>query len=142
MGFPGGTTGRLSQWILLGVLILILGVGGFWITRPRAGIPALTAEVLNGTREPRLAWRTTLWLRQRGVDVWYYGNAPEDTVQTTFILAVTPDPGKAERLSRALPCHPPVEHREDPVRVVDVVIVLGKDAPRCFPGLESVSLQY
>ncbi len=134
--------GRLSQWILLGFLLFVVGAGGYFFTRPRPGMPSLRAEVLNGTREPRLAWRTTLWLRERGVDVWYYGNAPEDTVRRTFILAVAPDRAPADRLSRALPCHPPVEHAPDPARVVEVVIVLGEDAPRCFPGVENIALRY
>lgn len=112
------------------------------MTRPRPGIPSLTAEVLNGTKEPRLAWRTTLWLRERGMDVWYYGNAPEDTVQRTFIIALSEDPENARKLAKALPCNPPVEHKKDPLRVVDVVIVLGKDALQCFPGVEKISLRY
>lgn len=135
-------SGRLSQWVLLLFLLLVMGAGGYFFARPRPGMPSLTAEVLNGTREPRLAWRTTLWLRERGVDVWYYGNAPEDTVRRTFILAVSSDRAGADRLARALPCHPPVEHAPDASRVVDVVIVLGEDAPRCFPGVEKIALRY
>ncbi len=134
--------GRLSQWGLLVFLLFAVGAGGYFFSRPRPSMPSLTAEVLNGTRKPRLAWRTTLWLRERGVDVWYYGNAPEDTVRRTFILAVSPDRAAADRLSRALPCHPPVEHAPDPARVVDVVIVLGEDALRCFPGVENIVLRY
>jgi len=123
-------------------LLLVVGVGGYFSARSHSPMPSLTVEVLNGTRQPRLAWRTALWLRERGVDVWYYGNIREDTVRRTFILAVSSERTGADRLARALPCRPPVEHAPDPSRVVDVVIVLGEDAPRCFPGVEKIPLRY
>ncbi len=135
---------RPSWGVMIGLLLVLVGAGiGGRVLFRKTSFPSLTVEVLNGTRQPRLAWRTTLWLRQRGVDVWFFGNAPEDTVRQTFLIGLSDSAvAKARALSEALPCHPRVETVKDPVRVVDVVIVLGEDAMRCFPGLEAIPLAY
>lgn len=129
----------------------MIGIGlvlGGWVVGKRfflrkTPLPSMTVEVLNGTRQPRLAWKTTLWLRQQGVDVWFFGNAPEDTVRETLVIAVG-DSGmrRAEALSQSLPCRPPVESVKDPLRMVDAVIILGENAAHCFPGVDTLSLVY
>ena len=84
----------------------------------------ITAEVLNGTRRARLARLGARILREQGIDVLSTGNA--DSHATTRIIVRRGSRAAAETVRRALGIGT-VDSVPDPLRRIDVTVVLGAD---------------
>lgn len=85
----------------------------------------VTAEVLNGSGRPGLARQVTRFLRQRDVDVLYFGTAAAET-DSTRILVRRGDLVRGHRAARALG-QGLVSAAPDTLLRVDVTILLGRD---------------
>lgn len=94
---------------------------------PGEGGPRITVEVLNGTRVDGLARRTTWALRERGVDVVFYGTASDSALPATRVIARSGDSTLARRVRETLGFGE-VEDRPDPDLLLDVTVILGLDA--------------
>ena len=97
--------------------------------------PRVLVEVLNASGVPGLAREGTRQLRQKGLDVVFYGNA-DQTLDSTEVLVRRGDGPAGARVARALGLGA-VRHVEDTLRRVDVTVLLGRDyrPPPRFPGL-------
>jgi LytR cell envelope-related transcriptional attenuator len=82
-------------------------------------------EVLNGTRRSGIAREATRMLRQRGLDVVYFGNA-ETVVDSTRVIVRRGDPGRGREVRQALGAGMIVV-QPDTLRRVDVSVILGPD---------------
>jgi hypothetical protein len=82
-------------------------------------------EVLNGAGRPGLARQATQLLRQRGLDVVYFGNA-ERGADTTWVLVRRGELARGHQAARALG-QGVVRSAPDSLPRVDVTIVLGRD---------------
>ena len=95
----------------------------------------VTAEVLNASGRAGHARSGTRRLRQAGIDVVYYGNAPAalGNLDTTRIVVRRGDRGQGERVRRALGGGT-VLVELDSTRLLDVSVFLGADfrPPREF----------
>lgn len=118
-----------------GALVISLGVwwsagSGAVDTAPLA-IPGagnrVRVEVLNGTTIDGLARRTTLKLRERGVDVVFFGSASNTTTDSTMVIARSGDAAAAKRVRDLLGVG---NLSDEPVAqlLLDVTVVLGRDA--------------
>lgn len=85
----------------------------------------VTAEVLNGSGRPGLARQVTRFLRQRDVDVIYFGTANAET-DSTRILVRRGDLVRGHQTARALG-QGLVTAAPDTLLRVDVTILLGRD---------------
>lgn len=85
----------------------------------------VTAEVLNGSGRPGLARQVTRLLRQRDVDVIYFGTASAET-DSTRILVRRGDLVRGHQAARALG-QGLVSAAPDTLLRVDVTILLGRD---------------
>ena len=93
--------------------------------RPGGAPPPVIAEVRNASGRPGLARQVTRLLRERGVDVVYFGNASPAVDSTTVIVRRGPlSPG--ETVARVLGVKRIVA-TPDPKPRVDVTVVLGRD---------------
>ena len=84
-------------------------------------------EVLNGTRIDGLARRMTLKLRERGVDVVFFGSAATSTADSTMVIARRGDVAAAERVRDMLGVGKVIDDPEAQL-LLDVTVVLGRDA--------------
>jgi hypothetical protein len=84
----------------------------------------IVAEVRNGTNRPGLARQVTKLLRQRGVDVIYFGTAP--AADSTAILVRRGDPANGREVARLLGVGP-VKVVPDTLLRVDLTVLLGAD---------------
>ena len=84
----------------------------------------IVAEVRNGTARPGLARQVTKLLRQRGVDVIYFGTAP--AAESTAILVRRGDPANGREVARLLGAGL-VKVVPDPLLRVDLTVLLGAD---------------
>lgn len=85
-------------------------------------------NVLNGTDAPKLAQRTTDYLRARGFDVVEMGNAPGKSIQHTRVIDRAGSLEAAKQVAEALGV--PQEHvtqEIDPTLYLDVSVVIGND---------------
>jgi hypothetical protein len=82
------------------------------------------AEVRNGTSRPGLARQVTKLLRQRGVDVIYFGTAPP--ADSTAILVRRGDPASGREVARLLGTGS-VKVAPDTLLRVDLTVLLGAD---------------
>jgi hypothetical protein len=122
----------LHRW--LGVATLIAAGCGreaapATVQRPVLGSEdRIMVEVLNAAGEdpPRrgLARVGTRYLRERGVDVVYYGTA-DTTVDSTLVLVRRGAPERAERVARLLG-GAAIRHRPDSTLRVDLTVLLGR----------------
>jgi hypothetical protein len=131
---------------LTGIALTAAAVGGtFWLTRERPALDALAevrrvvpegmlieVEVLNGTTRTGLARLGTRVLRRAGFDVVLYDTAPEQ-VDTTVVIIRRGGEHPARLLVEALGTGR-IEERHDPLRLVDLTVILGPDW-RPPPGL-------
>lgn len=131
---------RTPALIVVAVLVLIAvtGIGRITLAGGSGGrlhIPGegerVTVEVLNGTRVDGLARRTTRQLRQRGLDVVFYGTATDAIRDSTIVYVRRGDRSLAERVRAAMGVGRVVE-QPDPRLLLDVTVVLGLDAA---PGI-------
>ena len=119
--------------IRLLVLLTALSCRG---SRPSSGaavIPGengerITVEVLNASGKPGLARTATRVLREAGVDVVYFGNAPSNlgTLDSTRILVRRGTADIGERVRRALRAGTVVLQR-DSTKLLDASVLLGAD---------------
>lgn len=125
------------KWVGAAIIILV-AFGTWWVATRRPGEddatvipgdtrPAITVEVLNGTRVDGLARRVTSRLRRAGVDVVYFGSASLDTAARTLILVRRGDTAVAEPVRRVLGVGV-VQAAPDATRLLDVSVILGADA--------------
>ncbi len=94
---------------------------------PGEGGHRVTVEVLNASGIDGLARAATMRLRERGVDVVFYGNAPTDTLQHTRVLARQADATAAQRVRDALGVGE-VGTEPQAALLLDVSVYLGRDA--------------
>lgn len=120
---------------MVGLLLLGLGVGAC----DRAGkdrafpIPGddgqrILVEVLNASGRPGLARAGTRVLRQAGIDVVSFGNAPAvgPPLDSTRILIRRGPPSVGERIRKALRVGK-VMVQADSTRLLDASVLLGSD---------------
>lgn len=94
--------------------------------------PRITVEVLNASGKPGRARTGTRVLREAGIDVVTFGNAPPEmgTLDSTRIVLRRAAPGVGERVRRALGVGR-IETQLDAARLLDASVLLGADfAPR------------
>ena len=84
----------------------------------------IRVEVLNGTRRPGFARTATRALRERGLDVVFFGTAP--ATDSTRVFVRRGDPGQGSDVAEALGAGRVVV-QPDTLRRVDVSVVLGDD---------------
>jgi uncharacterized membrane protein len=89
---------------------------------------AIQLDVLNGTKEAKLAQRVTDYLRSRGFDVVEMGNYKVSSVETTLVLDRTGNIEAAREVAEALGV-PETNIRTsiDKDLFLDVSIILGND---------------
>ena len=128
---------RVGRWsargLALGALGVALAAGGLWLVSRGEPGPVVVAgpdgrivvEVLNGSGETGLARRVTRLLRQRGVDVIYFGTAP-GPADTTLVLVRRGGLARGHEVVRALGMGV-VRAAADTLLRVDVTVVLGRD---------------
>jgi hypothetical protein len=93
----------------------------------------LTVEVLNATGKHGLARAGALTLRRAGIDVVYFGNAPESApLDSTRILVRRGSLDAGTRVRGALKAGR-VILEPDSARLLDVTVVVGRDFT---PGLD------
>ncbi|MBA3521313.1 MAG: LytR C-terminal domain-containing protein [Gemmatimonadales bacterium] len=85
----------------------------------------ITVEVLNGTPRPGAARAGTRLLRQRGIDVVFYGNA-DSAVSATEIIVRRGETARGREVRAALGVGR-IVLATDTLRRVDVSVVLGPD---------------
>lgn len=85
----------------------------------------VTVEVLNGTRRQGLARVATRVLRERGVDVVFFGNA-DSASDSTRVLVRRGDPGRGKDIVEALGAGR-MRIEPDTLRRVDATVILGED---------------
>lgn len=140
-----------NRWVMGVVVVTLLGGLGIWLASraardgdggvaPSAASDSAAAaleklgdrpqvEVLNAGGVPGLARQATEFLRQRGFDVVYFGNADDFQEDSTVVIARTPDPAAARRVARAMGVtRLRVEPKPD--LYVDATVRLGRDWPR------------
>ncbi|MFN2571170.1 MAG: LytR C-terminal domain-containing protein [Gemmatimonadales bacterium] len=93
---------------------------------PGDRIPALTAEVLNANGRAGDARVGTRLLRDAGIDVVYFGNAPENNLDSTRIIVRRGAGNVGERVRAALG-QGRVEVQMDSTKLLDVSVLLGAD---------------
>src|SRR5207249_12264164 len=126
----------------LAILIVVLGCRG---SRPSSGpatIPGdqgerVMVEVLNASGKPGLARTATRVLREAGVDVVFYGNAPASlgTLDSTRILVRRGPANVGERVRQALHAGT-VSVQRDSTKLPDASVLPGADfspPPSQFP---------
>jgi hypothetical protein len=84
----------------------------------------IRVEVLNGTRRPGFARTATRALRERGLDVVFFGTGPD--ADSTRIFVRRGDPGQGRDVAEALGAGRVVV-QPDTLRRVDVSVLLGND---------------
>lgn len=90
--------------------------------------PRPRVEVLNAAGVPGLARQATEQLRDRGVDVVFFGNASDFDQDSTVVIARTADPAAARRVARALGVDSLVVE-PDPALYLDATVRLGRNWP-------------
>lgn len=94
---------------------------------PGEGKQRITVEVLNASGVDGLARVATMHLRERGIDVVFYGTASIDTLRVTRILARQGDAAAAERVRDALEIGE-IADEPDARLLLAVSVYLGRDA--------------
>jgi len=110
-------------------LVLLSGCGGGSNqTHPIPGDtgPAITVEVLNANGRAGDARIGTRLLRRAGIDVVYFGNAPQPGLDSTRIIVRRGQVKVGERVRSALGTGR-VEVQLDSTRLLDVSVLLGAD---------------
>ncbi len=98
-----------------------------WEIQPDSSYRKIRVEVLNASGVRDLARKTTMFLRDLGFDVVFYGNYPKGTVAHTVIVdRVSPEYKNAKILQRILGV-PVLDYERDPDKLLEVSLVLGKD---------------
>jgi LytR cell envelope-related transcriptional attenuator len=126
-----GVSGCLTVGLL--VLLAMVGCRGHQSSGGPAVIPGdngerVTVEVLNASGKAGFARTATRVLREAGVDVVYFGNAPASlgTLDSTRILVRRGAADIGERVRRALRAGTVVLQR-DSTKLLDASVLLGAD---------------
>lgn len=93
---------------------------------PGDRVPAITVEVLNASGRPGDARVGTRLLRQAGIDVVFFGNAAEASLDSTRIIVRRGSGAAGDRVRAALGAGR-VEVQLDSTRLLDVSVLLGAD---------------
>lgn len=125
--------GRVIAGVLLAGAVLTAALW-MWSRRDRTPVaPApiaatapTTVEVLNGVGVDGLARSVTMRLRERGLDVVFYGNAGMDTLAVTQVVARRGDTVAARRVQMALGVGRVVSEPDSSL-LLDVSVLLGRD---------------
>jgi len=88
--------------------------------------PAITVEVLNASGRSGDARIGTRLLRRAGIDVVYFGNAPENGLDSTRIIVRRGTTKVGERVRSALG-QGRIEVELDSSKLLDVSVLLGAD---------------
>jgi hypothetical protein len=137
-----------GRWIMLALLVLVVcGAAGAWWQRresplaapdtPAGALPSDTSarapqgvrvrvKVVNTTRTPRLAKRAALLLRDFGYDVVDWDTEATKSGDSTVIQVNAGSDANGERIRRVLGTGT-VRTVRDPLRYVDVTVLLGRD---------------
>jgi hypothetical protein len=117
------------------VLLAVGGIWSLWPTPPEHvrghayAVPSpgrrITVEVLNGTGRQGLARVATRVLRERGIDVVFFGNA-DALADSTRVLVRRGDPGRGKDVVEALGTGR-LRIEPDTLRRVDATVILGED---------------
>jgi hypothetical protein len=114
--------------VLLGLVSLVLQPKREHVAGHAYPVPApgkrIRVEVLNGTRRPGFARTATRVLRERGLDVVFFGTGPD--ADSTRIFVRRGDPGQGRDVVEALGVGRVVVE-PDTLRRVDVSVLLGSD---------------
>lgn len=94
---------------------------------PGEGKQRIAVEVLNASGVDGLARAATMHLRERGIDVVFYGTAPIDTLRLTRVVARQGDVDAAQRVRDALEVGE-VADEPDARLLLSVTVYLGRDA--------------
>jgi hypothetical protein len=86
----------------------------------------LDVVVLNGTKREKLAYSVSLYLRSKGIDVLYYGNADSIYAQTLIIdRRDSLNLSYAKRVARFIKGK--ILYVSDPDNIAPVFVILGND---------------
>lgn len=126
--------------VVLAVLLWVFGCNSDGSrTRPTPGDrdPAVTVEVLNANGRAGDARVGTRLLRRAGIDVVYFGNAGESTLDSTRIIVRRGTAKVGEKVRAALG-QGRIEIQLDSGKLLDVSVLLGADfaPPPARSGLE------
>jgi hypothetical protein len=117
-----------AAFALLSVIVVLLRPRREQVAGHAYAIPApgkrIRVEVLNGTRRPGLARAATRALRERGLDVVFFGGGPP--ADSTRIFVRRGDPGQGRDVAEALGGGR-VSIEPDTLRRVEVTVLLGRD---------------
>lgn len=121
----------------IGLAMAVVAVAAAWLLIARRTDRAVfpipgerepaQVEVLNAIGVDGLARDATLRLRERGVDVVFFGNADTDTLSRTRVVARRGDTAIARWVQEQLGVGVVVDE-EDPRLLLDVTVLLGRDA--------------
>lgn len=98
----------------------------------RTGAPRVRVEVLNGAGRAGLAREATERLRDRGLDVVYFGNAREFGRDSSLVLDRVGREENARAVAEALGITA-VRSEPDSTLLLDVTVILGRDWPATQP---------
>lgn len=99
-------------------------------------------EVLNASGIPDLARKVTIFLRDLGFDVVYYGNYRGKPVERSVIVDRVSRDMKNATLIQRVTNIPITDYEKDPDKLLEVSLVLGKDAPQYFGKLINKPILY
>jgi hypothetical protein len=86
----------------------------------------LDVVVLNGTKREKLAYSVSLYLRSKGIDVLYYGNADSIYAQTLIIdRRDSLNLSYAKRVARFIKGK--ILYVPEPDNIAPVIVILGND---------------
>jgi hypothetical protein len=127
----GSRLGTLVTFILFfAILLLILSTLIRWIVPeerdPVFGRDVIRVEVLNGCGDPGVAEKVTDWLRDKGFDIVYYGNADSFDYKETLLFDRSGRPEFARDVGTVLGCER-IERKFDGLLLLDVTVIVGKD---------------
>lgn len=142
MGYRRRSRHATSRWIVAavfaGVAILVVSVivgrlgGGSGESAGAAGDDPVRpeervrVEVLNGAGDPGAAERAAGWLRAKGFDVVYFGNAEDFDHQETVVVDRSGEREGADRVARTLGLDSAtVDPRPD--LFLEATVILGSD---------------
>ncbi|NPA80111.1 MAG: LytR C-terminal domain-containing protein [Thermotogae bacterium] len=118
------------MWVSLMFVFLAITVAPF-VFRGKSSGESITDQrldviVLNGTRRNRLAYSVTRYLRSKGIDVLYYGNADTLYAQTLIIdRRDSVNLTNAKKVARYVKGK--IIYMPDTDNIASVYIILGND---------------
>lgn len=127
---------RLARWASLGAIAIAAAAAVIWGARsgvgPAEGLASISAvgrtivvEVRNASGRPGLARQVTRLLREKGVDVIYFGTAAAATDSTT-VLVRRGDQSRGHQIARLLG-RARVVMAADSLLRLDATVLLGGD---------------